>query len=142
MCGQAVCGRGRGRGRASNSKCVESVESVGVEHLREQSVDGRVAQQLEEEEVLEALETDRSDGRQAEKQLRESRGFERSRAAAVLLEGRVGAFSAVLDCTPSCLHSRTLPTQALHLCTPHHTHILYNYLCILTIHHSRINQGV
>jgi len=51
VCGQAVCGRGRGRGRASNSKCVESVESVGVEHLREQSVDGRVAQQLEEEEV-------------------------------------------------------------------------------------------
>lgn len=41
-----------------------------LQHLHEESVDGRVADQLEEEQVLQTLEADGAQGGQAQQQLR------------------------------------------------------------------------
>lgn len=43
----------------------------GLQHLHEEGVDGRVPDELEEEEVLQALEADGAQGGQAQQQLGE-----------------------------------------------------------------------
>lgn len=57
-----------------------------LQHLHEERVDGRVSDKLEEEEMLQAFETDGAQGRQSEEQLGEAAGFVRVLVAAVFLK--------------------------------------------------------
>ncbi len=60
-----------------------------LQHLQQERVDGRVADQLEEEEVLQTLEADAAEGGETQQQLGEAAGLVRVLSLAVLLQGRV-----------------------------------------------------
>lgn len=53
----------------------------GLQHLHEEGVDGRVPDELEEEQVLQALEPDGTQCRQAEQQLGKPAGQKRVRTS-------------------------------------------------------------
>lgn len=68
-----------------------------LQHLDEKIVDLWVADHFEEEQVLQALETDRTDGWQAEQQLGEPARVVRPGHAGIFLESGVNFFAQQTD---------------------------------------------
>ena len=80
------------RQRAQHTKRRRGLRGLGrwvFQHLHEEGVDGGVSDELEEEEVLQALEADGAQRRQAEQQLGKAAWLIRVAGLAVFLQGSV-----------------------------------------------------
>ncbi len=75
----------------------QSVIRRGFEHFEQDGVDGRVTDEFEEKQVLQALEADGPQGGQAEKELGKTAGFARVVEPDVLLQGEEHLLSECLD---------------------------------------------
>jgi len=102
-CGGGVGGPGFGQSRARPSSDLQGC----LQHLHEEGVDGSVPNQLEEEEVLQALQPNGPQRRQAQEEFGKP-GREQSQRCA-------GDTSHPLLCFQACIRPQNLPRNALEM---------------------------